>query len=122
MPTDPIPLLTVALLAGVVLLFISIEWRLRNMVTKAELESQVDQLGTAIGSGLTALGDVIATETQQVLDAIAAGQDLTSISEKVTGIQTAFSSALGNVQQQIEAIVTPSEPAPEPEPEPEPEA
>lgn len=80
------------------------------MVSKAELETQVDQLGTAIGEGFTTLGNVVTTETQQVLDAIAAGQDLAAISAKVTGIQTAFSSALSGVQAQVEAIVTPPEP------------
>lgn len=80
------------------------------MTTKADLETQLDDLATSISNGLAALGTVIQNETQQVLDAIAAGQDLSDVSAKVTGIQTAFASALATVQTEIENIVTPPTP------------
>ena len=102
------------------------------MSTKAEIEQQLDDLGTAIGEGFTAigqaqsdgftaLGQTITTETQQVLDAIAAGQDLTSVANKITALRGALTTSVDTfktnltasvdaAKAQVDAIVTPPTP------------
>ena len=80
------------------------------MVSKAEVEQQLQSLGTAISDGFQAIADAIATETQQVLDAIAAGSDLTSVSDSITTLQNNLTNAVTAAKEQVDAIVPPTGP------------
>ena len=94
------------LLVGAACLFIRLEGLI--MASKQEVEQQLDALGQVISDGFAAIGEAIVVETQQVIDAIAAGGDLTSVSDKIAGLQAALTTAVIDVKAKVDAIIPPA--------------
>ena len=92
----------------VAILFI-ITWRL-IMASKADLEAKIAEVQTAVDAGFTTLGDTLVAEVQQVIDAIAAGQDTASSIALLETLKTSINDKVATLNTGISDIVTPPTP------------
>lgn len=84
-----------------------------KMVTKTELETQIQDIITTVTDGFTVLSDTIGVEIGQVIQAIANGADLTSTSDMLTQLKTSLTEKLEATKKDIQDITAPgSEPTP----------
>ena len=79
------------------------------MSTKAELEAKIAEVGTALDAGFVTLNETLTAEIQQVIDAIAAGQDTSSSIALLETLKTSLNDKVATLQSGISGIVTPPE-------------
>lgn len=80
------------------------------MASKADLEAKIAVVGTSLEAGFTTLNDTLTAEIQQVIDAINAGNDLSSSVALLEALKTSLDDKVSSLQAGISGIVTPPEP------------